>query len=453
MLLSITTPVPAQEAHACPIGYSAMSHVQCLPPELLSYILELACFAEAPAHRQKAAVLGRVSKLWREIVFSTPAIWTSFYVSKYEDPRDFGEPLLRSGGLLVDVHVVDEATNLKAAREQLNALAEHSSRWRNVEISHPDAFTLFGKTVPLVLPNLRSLLVKVTFQRMSPSLMYFYCFPDYPSTPDICLGWMDRMYPSLRNLDLDDIELKPEETEDFLGFLEAHTTLERLALRNTWIQHAYTPSRTVVLPHLKELQLRGIPSSEILQWISAPNLKTLAVEKSSQLRYWTPVDIKSNYATATNITLIRFSTSPDALLNVLQVVPLASEVKFASTDLGSRYSFCTENILLEHKLPLLTSLHIQGVVSLPRVKAVAEAYKETLTEVKVHCLDLGLPEESFLKDYDERDEALEWLKDQETFRFDIDHSLYAFGGRYRSHEDQRSRQKMVCAGEGCRVSL
>ncbi|KAG8914288.1 hypothetical protein FRC01_004138, partial [Tulasnella sp. 417] len=108
-----------------------MSHVQCLPPELLSYVLELACFAEAPAHTQKAAVLGRVSKLWREMVFSTPAIWTSFYVSKCGDPRNFGAPLLRSGGLLVDVHVVDEATNLKAAREQLNALAEHSSRWRN----------------------------------------------------------------------------------------------------------------------------------------------------------------------------------------------------------------------------------------------------------------------------------------------------------------------------------
>ncbi|KAG8911876.1 hypothetical protein FRC01_005431 [Tulasnella sp. 417] len=430
-----------------------MPHVQCLPPELLSYVLELACFAEAPAHAQKAAVLGRVSKLWREMVFSTPAIWTSFYVSKCGDPRNFGAPLLRSGGLLVDVHVVDEATNLKAAREQLNALAEHSSRWRNVEISHPDAFALLGKAVPPVLPKLQSLAVKVTFQRPPPALMYIYSSPEYPGAPDICLGWKNRMYPSLRNLDLYDIELKPEEMEDFLGFLEGHTSLERLALRNTWVPHAYTHSRTVVLPHLKELQLRAIPSSEILRWISAPNLQKLVVEKSSQLRHWTHVDIKSNYATATNVTLIRFSTAPDALLNVLHAVPLASEVKFASTDLGSRYSFCTENILLEHKLPLLTSLRIQGVASLPRLKAVAETYKETLTEVKVHCLDLGLPEESFLKDYRERDEALEWLKDQATFRFDIDHSVDAFGGRYRCHEDQRSRRKMVCAGEGCQISL
>ncbi|KIO28017.1 hypothetical protein M407DRAFT_22782 [Tulasnella calospora MUT 4182] len=430
-----------------------MSYVQCLPPELLSYVLELACLAEAPSQTQTAAVLGRVSKLWREMVCSTPAIWTSFYVSKGGGPRSFEVPLLRSGGLPVDVHVVDEAAKLKAAREQLNALAEHSSRWRKVEISYPDAFALLGKAVPLVLPKLQSLTVKTTIQRLSPVLMYFYSFPDYPTAPDICLGWNNRMYPSIRCLDLCDIELKPQETEDFLGFLETHSTLERLALRNAWEVNAYIPSRTVPLPHLKELELRGIPSSEILRWVSAPNLQKLVVEKSSQLRYWTAVDIKSNYATATNVTLIRFSTAPDALLNVLRAVPLASEVKFASTDLRSRYSFCTESILIEHKLPLLTSLHIQGAASLSRLKAVADAYRETLTEVKAHCLDLGLPEESFLKDYSERDEALAWLKDQGTFKFDIDHSEDAFGGRYRCHEDQICRQKMVCAGGSCQVSV
>ncbi|KIO28015.1 hypothetical protein M407DRAFT_22780, partial [Tulasnella calospora MUT 4182] len=373
-----------------------------------------------------------------------------FYVSKNRDPRSFEAPLLRSGGLLVDVHVVDEATQLKAVQDQLTALAEHSSRWRNVEISHPDAFPLLGKGIPLVLPELQSLVVKATFRRLSPGLVYFYeSFPDHPPPPDIGLDWKCRMYHCLRCLDLCDIEIKPQDTEDFLGFLEAHSTLETLVLRKVWELEAYIPSRTVVLPHLKELQLRGIHSPEILRWVSAPNLQKLVVEKSSQLRYWTAVDIKSNYATATNVTLIRFSTAPDALLNVLRAVPLASEVKLVSTDLRSRYSFCTESILIEHQLPLLTSLHIQGVTSLPRLKAVAEAYKETLTEVKAHCLDVGLPEESFLKDFSERDEALAWLKDQGTFRFDIEHSEDAFGGHYRCHEDQICRKKMVCAGGRC----
>ncbi|KIO28016.1 hypothetical protein M407DRAFT_22781 [Tulasnella calospora MUT 4182] len=431
-----------------------MSYVQHLPPELLSYVLELACFAQAPAQMQTAALLGKVSKLWREVVFSIPAIWTSFYVSKNRDPRSFEAPLLRSGGLLVDVHVVDEATQLKAAREQLNVLAEHSSRWRNVEIFHPDAFPLLGKAIPLVLLELQSLVVKSTSQRLSPGLMYFYDpFPEYPHAPDSGLHWTNRIYPSLRCLDLCDIEVRPQDTEDFLGFLEAHSTLETLVLRKIWEFDAYIPSRTVVLPHLKELQLREIYSSEILRWVSAPNLQKLVVEKSSQLRYWTAVDIKSNYATATTVTLIHFSTAPDALLSVLRAVPLASEVKLVSTDLRSRYSFCTESILIEHKLPLLTSLHIQGVASLSRLKAVAEAYKKTLTELKAHCLDLGLPEGSFLKDYSERDEALTWLKDQRTFKFDIDHSLDASGGRYRCHEDQRCRQKRVCDGGSCQISL
>ncbi|KAG9044545.1 hypothetical protein FS837_007950, partial [Tulasnella sp. UAMH 9824] len=204
---------------------------------------------------------------------------------------------------------------------------------------------------------------------------------------------------------------------------------------------------------LKELQLRGITSSEILQWVTVPSLEKLVVEKNSQLRYWTPVDITSNYATATNVTLIRFSTDPYALLNVLRAVPLVSEVVLASTDLRPQHSFCTESVLIEHKLPLLTSLHIQGVASLPRLKAVVEAYGETLTEVKAHCLDLGVPDDSVANAYSERDEALEWLKDQGTFKFDICHSLDAYGGRYRCHEDQICRKKMVCAGGRCQISL
>ncbi|KAG9020799.1 hypothetical protein FS837_007888, partial [Tulasnella sp. UAMH 9824] len=209
-----------------------MTDIHCIPSELLSYVVELACLADAPSQTRTAAVLGRVSKLWRETVVSTPAIWTDFHVSKGRDPKSFEAPLLRSGGLLVDVHVVDEATKLNAAREQLKVLAEHSSRWRNVEISHPDAFALLANTTPQVLPKLQSLVVKTTFRRVSPELMYFYePLPEYPAAPDLPLDWKNRMYPSLRYLDLCDIEAKPQDTEDFLDFLEAHSSLERLVLK------------------------------------------------------------------------------------------------------------------------------------------------------------------------------------------------------------------------------
>ncbi|KAG8945668.1 hypothetical protein FRC04_000629 [Tulasnella sp. 424] len=427
-----------------------MSHAQCLPPELLSYVLKLACIAEAPAQAQAAHILGRVSKLWRETVFSNPAIWTTFYISKTGDPRSFDVPLLRSGVLPVDVRVVDEATKLKAARAQLEALARHSARWKSVEISHPDAFDLLGKAIPLNLPKLQSFVVKSTCQRLSPSLVYLYSgFPEYPFAPDIDLEWKSRLYPSLRQLDLCDIEVRPSEIEDFLGFLQAHDGLEKLALRSIWEFNPYTPPHTVVLPKLKDLELRGFPSSEVLRWIDAPNLQNFVVEKSSQLRYWTTVDIKSNYATANDVTLIQFSTAPDALRNVLSAVPLASHLKLASTDLRARYSFCAESILTENELPLLASLHIQGIASMPRLKAVVETYQKTLRSVKIHCLDLGLPEGSFIKDYSERDETLAWMKDQTTFKFDIDHSADAFGGRYQCHEDQKCRKKMLCPVERC----
>ncbi|KAG8904787.1 hypothetical protein FRC01_008601, partial [Tulasnella sp. 417] len=432
-----------------------MSYIQRLPPELLSYIVELVCLLEAPAQTQAAAtILGRVSKQWREIVFNTPAIWTSFHVSKGVNPTNLEVLLLRSGGLPVDVHVVDGVTKPTEVRDQLDALARHSSRWRNVEISHPAAFTLFENSIPWALPKLQSLAVEATSKRLPPSLVYYYeSILEWPLAPDIRLGWKNRMYPFLQSLDLCDIEVKLRETEDFLEFLEAHGSLERLTFRRIWELDEYTPSRTAVLPHLKELQLRGIPSSEILRWVSAPSLHKLVVEKSPQLRLWTPVNIESNYATATNITLIHFSTAPDALLNILRAVPLASAVELVSTDLRSRASFSTENILIEHKLFHLTSLYIQGVTSLPRLKAVVEVHKDTLKDVKTHCLDLGLPRESDSENYSERDEALGWLKDQTTFKFDISHSLDAFGGHYRCHEDQRCGKQMLCGGTRCRISL
>ncbi|KAG8910762.1 hypothetical protein FRC00_007604, partial [Tulasnella sp. 408] len=222
-----------------------MSYIQYLPTELLSYILELACIAEAPA-QQTAAVLGTVSKLWRDMVFNIPSIWTNFHVSQNINPRNFEAALLRCHGLVVGIHVVDEATTLQAAREQLNALAGHSSLWKNVEVSHPDAFALLEKSIPLLLPNLQSLAVKTGSQRLSPIPMSFYePFPEYPPPPDPSLEWKNRMYPSLRCLDLCNIEFKSRETEHFLGFLEAHGALEKLALRDIWELGAYLPSRTV----------------------------------------------------------------------------------------------------------------------------------------------------------------------------------------------------------------
>ncbi|KAG8985809.1 hypothetical protein FRB90_004450 [Tulasnella sp. 427] len=426
-----------------------MSYMQYLPPELLSYILELACASEPPAQSRAAAVLGRVSKLWREIIFSTPAIWTTFQIPHNHFSKGFDEPLSRSGSMPIDIYIADEETQLRSAREQLKALIGHSSRWRNVEISHPVGFDLLGKSIPLTLPQLRSLKVDITAQKLSPALFYFYSFPEYSTASDIDLQWCSRKYPSLRYLDLSDVELRPQQTEDFLSFLEAHDGLERLALKNIWECHPYAPSQTVVLPKLRDLELRGITSSEILLWVSTPSLHKLTIEKHSQLKRWTPVDIKSNYASATDVTLIRFSTSPDTLRNLLNAIPLATHLNITSTDLRAPDSFTAESVLLEHKIPNLTSLHIQGVSSPRQAQAVAKAYCATLKDLRVHCLDLGLPRESSSKEYEEMEDASTWLKSQTAFKFGIDHSENAHGVRYRRYEDQISGAKMVCQGSRC----
>ncbi|KAG9016780.1 hypothetical protein FRB90_002157, partial [Tulasnella sp. 427] len=423
-----------------------MAYVQYLPPELLSYILELACASESPAQSRAAAVLGRVSKLWREIIFSTPAIWTTFQIPQNHFSKGFNEPLSRSGSMPIDIYIADEETQLRSAREQLTALIGHSSRWRNVEISHPVGFDLFGKSIPLTLPQLRSLKVDITAQQLSPALLYFYSFPEYSTASDIDLQWCNRKYPFLRHLDLSDVELRPQQTEDFLSFLEAHDGLERLGLKNAWECHPYTPSRTVVLSKLRDLELRGITSSEILRWVSTPSLQKLTIEKHSQLKRWTLVDIKLNYASTTDVTLIRFSTSPDALQSLLNAVPLATHLNITSTDLRAPDSFAAESVLLEHKIPNLTSLRMQGVSSLRQVQAIAKAYSATLKNLRVHCLDLGLPRESSSKEYEEKEGALTWLKSQTAFNFTTDHSDNVHGARYRRYQDQILGAKMVCQG-------
>lgn len=106
---------------------------------------------------------------------------------------------------------------------------------------------------------------------------------------------------------------------------------------------------------------------------------------------------------------------------------------------------------MEVKLPRLESLYVQGVKSLTKLKKAVEAYGTSLKVVEVHCLDLGLSDQSVEKEYEERDAALAWLKSQNGFRFGVKHSVDVLGGYYRSHDDQSVRRIMLCGGDLCKA--
>ncbi|KAG8891243.1 hypothetical protein FRC01_014815, partial [Tulasnella sp. 417] len=349
----------------------------------------------------------------------------------------------RSGGLPLDVHIVDESSTIGPIREQLSDLANKADRWQTLRISHPDAVLILEQLSPPELPGVRTLFVKATTRQYNLPLQDYYPFvPDYPSPPTFSLSWASLQLHRLQDLELSDVIIKPKEVVEFLDFLQSCSDLQRLVLNHIWERSTYDTPRSITLHSLQGIELRGIPSSQILRWIVAPKLQRLVVEKTTLPRTWNHVEISTHYATATDVTLIQFSRSPAALRNIVRVVPLVSKLKLLEFDFRSPYAFNAEAVLQEQALPCLTSLHVQGTFSLFQLQKAVEIHRATLTNVEVHCLDLGLPEESLQREYRERDEAWKWLRDQSWFTFKVNQDSGILGDRYLSHQDQKWRRKI-----------
>ncbi|KAG9048937.1 hypothetical protein FS837_011674 [Tulasnella sp. UAMH 9824] len=422
-----------------------MITIEFLPPEILSIVLEQACRDSFPNTEQAAQTLGWVSKLWRTIVFSTPSIWTAFYVGDRRQTKHIHNAMGRSGDLPLDVHIVNESSKIGAIREQLSDLANTADRWRTLQISHPDAVLILEQLSPLELPGIQTLNVKATARPYTIPLQDYYPFvPDYPSPPTFSLSWSSLQLPRLQDLEFNDIILEPKAVFEFLDFLQACPDLRRLALNHIWERGAYDTPRSVTLHSLRELELRGISSSHVLRWILAPQLQRLVVERRGLPRAWAHVEIGTHYATATDVTLIRFSAFPTALRNIVRAVPLVSSLKLVEFDFRSPDALSAEAVLQEQPLPCLARLHIQGTFSLFQLQKVVELHRATLSNVEVHCLDLGLPEESLAQEYQQRDEALKWLKEQSWFTFKANQDSGIIGDRYWNHQDQKWRRKMEC---------
>lgn len=428
---------------------STMTTIHFLPPELLSMILDMTCRAESSRKATEAPqILGMVSKLWRTVILGTPSIWTTYYIDKTMTSKGAEQALERSGSLPLTLQAVDDSSDVVVIKEHLSKLGSRSTRWRTVEVAHPDAAVILETGIPSALPAIHTMVVKATPRPIDLSRLDHHPFlPPLPPHPPVSLEWNVRRYSTLRQLELCKVEVKSSEVADFLDFLEACSDLHRLSLDGIWERDSYAAPRSIILPTLRELELRGIPSSGVLKWIIAPNLERLLLEKVAQLRYWTPLEIGPHYGTATDVTLLRFSTVPSALRDILRAVPLVSQLNLLSFDFRSPYALCADIILQEQTLPCLTELHIQGIFSLHQLRKAVEVHRETLTEVKVHCLDLGLPEESLAREYVERDEALKWFKEESSVTFSVDHCRGIFGSRYWTHDDRRWRREMTCTPE------
>lgn len=122
---------------------SLLTPIRKLPPEILRSIFRDSCPAgnEDSAIQMPAATLGMVCSHWRDIVLSTTELWSDITLDldadNMEDPRSTQRLielfLQRAGGSPLDVAIRRTAPggNCEPA---LRALAQHSLKWRNVQL-------------------------------------------------------------------------------------------------------------------------------------------------------------------------------------------------------------------------------------------------------------------------------------------------------------------------------
>ena len=275
-----------------------------IPFEVLSAIFRAGthCNSNDASSCQFGLLVSRVTRVWREVALSTPQLWTKIWINshRFVTNREMAESFKkRSRNLPIELYASIRFTKSVAAREH-----EHS---------------LF-QVISILTPRLRHLGMDCTWQGCLSYVVYYLRrttplllesidinLPDHPQDgpcEDVDVKLFHRA-PSLKSVRLHGIGLQCCEpppgtverleihdvqrgmeapTAKFRSMLNGLESLTHLVLCDLQLMPDWDHTTSIDLPSLRSLHIRPSQAyqaqgSQLLRWISAPNLETLSLEK------------------------------------------------------------------------------------------------------------------------------------------------------------------------------
>ncbi|KAI6121088.1 hypothetical protein F5141DRAFT_496765 [Pisolithus sp. B1] len=144
-----------------------------LPIELLTRIFGFALVREEGKQKQFDVIrtrrrnLAGVSRLWRDVILTTPDLWSDIGLTPLRDQTPLLLQLRRSQGVPLDVTITDEAEYLHI-EQLLRDLLPTTDRWRSLHIYNV-----------VDIPNLTAIIYTLS-EALFPSLVHFYVDMQHP---------------------------------------------------------------------------------------------------------------------------------------------------------------------------------------------------------------------------------------------------------------------------------
>lgn len=277
--------LPPNEWHMTPPIYK-------LPLELISYIIVLS-LPETNRIDQRLQALHStrmVSRMWRNIVDSTPSLWS--VVSDWVPFHVNSSSIERSGGCPLDVYITNNTFRSRSAKEQnpidvLELASKEIKRWSKVSLWLPSS-NACSTYLTSPAPLLRDLHVTSGSwgDYTTPVALFGGIAPRLEAleVDRVPIDWNSSFVHGLRELELYDMIDEQISTQQVLDILASAPMLKRISISKSFLDHhpqtfqirppiVQLPNMNII--HFEDIEIKAV--EVILSSIRAPNCRSLTI--------------------------------------------------------------------------------------------------------------------------------------------------------------------------------
>ncbi|KAF9467510.1 hypothetical protein BDZ94DRAFT_1248271 [Collybia nuda] len=319
-----------------------------LPTEIIHKI-SMAVFPEraVASHWKETTplLLGSICRIWRDIAWSMPRLWSTIHVGirkKYRAPKVvlLEEWLHRSRGRPISVFLKltdpDKVDRVTIMWKILDLIARQSERWQHAYLDIPRFFNETNCFVPTSFPRLLTLWLPAEFDSME-KLDIFQSAPILKEVVFNALSYRKVLFPVNPLLWL---TVGYAWSSDVLEFLDRHPNLVRCVFNCISALGPYHPRVNAL--SLNSLEIRFVQSgpevvSSLLDNLFAPNLHDVSVQMQelSPFPHNSLVSMLLHSCTLVRLHLSHLDISDMELVECLVAVPTLEELKLEGLAIGT----------------------------------------------------------------------------------------------------------------------